>query len=898
LAPQAEEIRHRLGEFAAKWGGYEGSEQAEAQTFLTQLLNCYGADREAVGAKFEEPTGTKFMDMIWPGVCIIEMKRPREAGKLSQHRKQALEYWQAVGRPGAPAPPYVVLCAFHRFEIWKPGEVYTEPLAKFDLTELPENCDALLFLAERRPGFFAHDRLTRDAVALVTDLYGQLEEREAADDDVLQDFVLQVVWSMFAEDLGILPGHLFTRLLDGLVADESRSSFDDLGRLFRYLAEKEPRPSHGVYKGTPYANGGLFAKPAEVHLQPDEVEMLRKAADFEWMEVEPAIFGSLLTGALGREKQWALGAHYTAEADILKVVVPTVVDPWRDRIASCDTLDETKAAQRDLMEYVVLDPACGSGNFLYVAYRELRRIEAELRDRIAELRKAGGLPDQAEFNLFPIQNMMGIEIEPFAAKLARVTMWIGHKLAVDRLGVDEPVLPLVDLSGIRQGDALRLPWPRAEAIISNPPYHGSQRLRRELGDEYVEWLKQEFGIGIKDYAAYWFRKVHPHLPDGGRAGLVVTNSISQNRNREPTLDWIIENGAVITDAVSKEHWSGEAHVNVSVVNWIKNPPAVQGESTLDGVLVAGISSSLRAGAFDVAAARRLEGNYGVAFQGPIPADDGGFILEQEAAATLLAINEPDYRQVVRPYLDSDDIGQKPGCQPSRYVIDFGLRSLEEAASFPAALEIVRSKVKPFREGNRRKLYRDRWWLFAEPRRKMRAAVGPLGRYLAGTRHGTRLHFCWCDAWTLASDATNAFALDDDYALGILSSGFHARWAWAQSGTIREDIRYTLTSAFEKFPWPMPTPDQRAAIGKIAKRLDALRHDICLDRQIGLTALYNQIDDGAFTDVRRLHDQLDEAVAGAYGWPASVASDADESNRKLFELNLAIAADDVPYAPFS
>lgn len=158
MPPSTEEIRHRLGEFAAKWGGYEGSEQAEAQTFLTQLLACYGADREAVGAKFEEPTGTKFMDMIWPGVCIVEMKRPSEAGKLSQHRKQALEYWQSVGRPGAPTPPYVVLCAFHSFEVWKPGDVYTEPLAKFDLTELPENCDALLFLAERQPGFFAHDR--------------------------------------------------------------------------------------------------------------------------------------------------------------------------------------------------------------------------------------------------------------------------------------------------------------------------------------------------------------------------------------------------------------------------------------------------------------------------------------------------------------------------------------------------------------------------------------------------------------------------------------------------------------------------------------------------------------------------------------------------------------------
>lgn len=898
MAPSTEEIRHRLGEFAAKWGGYEGSERAEAQTFLTQLLACYGTDREAVGAKFEEPTGTKFMDMIWPGVCIVEMKRPSEAGRLSQHRKQALEYWQGVGRPGTPAPPFVVLCAFHRFELWKPGEVYTEPLVKFDLTELPENCDSLLFLAERQPGFFAHDRLTRDAVALVTDLYGQLEEREAADDDVLQDFVLQVVWSMFAEDLGMLPGHLFTRLLDGLIADESRSSFDDLGRLFRYLAEKEPRPSHGVYEGTPYANGGLFAKSAEVHLEPDEVEMLRKAADFEWTEVEPAIFGSLLTGALGKEKQWAFGAHYTAEADILKVVLPTVVNPWRNRIASCDTLDEAKATQRDLMDYVVLDPACGSGNFLYVAYRELRRIEAELRDRIADLRRSAGLPDQAELNLFPIQNMKGIEIESFAAKLARVTMWIGHKLAVDKLGVDEPVLPLVDLSEIRQGDSLRLPWPRADAIISNPPYHGSQRLRRELGDEYVDWLKQEFGIGIKDYAAYWFRKAHPHLPDGGRTGLVVTNSISQNRNRGPTLAWIIENGAVITDAVSKEPWSGEAHVNVSIVNWVKNPASVSSGCTLDGIAVSGISSSLTAGEFDVATAKRLKGNRGVAFQGPIPADDGGFVLDGDAAAALLAIDRPDYRQIVRPYLDSDDIGQEPGCRPSRYIIDFGLRSLEEATAFPAALDIVRSKVKPFREGNRRKLYRERWWLFAEPRRKMRAAVEPLERYLAGTRHGTRLHFCWCDPWTLASDATNTFALEDDYAFGVLSSRIHAQWAWAQSGTIRTDIRYTLTSAFETFPWPTPTPEQRTAVGETARRLNELRRAICLDREIGLTDFYNQVADGAFADARDLHDELDQAMARAYGWPASAGADANESNHNLFELNAAIAGKDVPYSPFS
>ena len=159
------------------------------------------------------------------------------------------------------------------------------------------------------------------------------------------------------------------------------------------------------------------------------------------------------------------------------------------------------------MRYVVLDPACGSGNFLYVAYRELRRIEAELRRRARDMRRSAGLREQETLAVyFPLTNIKGIELDPFAVQLARVTMWMGHKLAVDELDLEENVLPLVDLSGIRRGDALKLEWPRADAIIGNPPYHGDRFLRRELGDEYVEWLKSEFGIGVKDYCVYWFRK--------------------------------------------------------------------------------------------------------------------------------------------------------------------------------------------------------------------------------------------------------------------------------------------------------------------------------------------------------------------------------------------------------
>jgi hypothetical protein len=886
VPPSEDEIRRRLAEFAARWGGYQGTERAEAQTFLNQLLDCYGVDRQAAGARLEEHGPGGFMDFFWPGVCIIEMKRPSETPRLADHRAQLLSYWQQSGTPRAPAPRYVVLCSFHRFEIWEPGAVYTEPRVAIDLVDLADNLDALNFLLGRAPVFGGGGaELTREAVALVTDLYKRLQDRRAADLDVLRDFTLQCVWAMFAEDLHMLPSHVFTRVVGELAADTSRSSADDLGRLFEILATKGPRPEHGMYEGTPYANGSLFDRPARVHLDPEEIDLLARAAgDFNWRQVEPAIFGGLLQGALGRERQWALGAHFTAEADILKVVLPTVVEPWRERIAACRTLDDVTAAQNDLMHYVVLDPACGSGNFLYVAYRELRRIEAELRRRATDMRRNAGLAAQQTLSVyFPLTNMKGIEIDPFAVQLARVTLWMGHKLAADELGLDETVLPLADLSEVRRGDALRLEWPRADAIIGNPPYHGSQRLRGELGDAYVEWLKSEFGIGIKDYAVYWFRKAHERL---------ATNSISQNRNRGASLDWICENGGVIVNAVSKQPWPGEAVVNVSIVDWVKEPSGTVAP-LLDGVPVSGISPALGRSETDVSSAERLAANRGRAFQGPIPADGGGFILTPEEAEALLA--RPANREVIRPYFTSDDIGQMPTQTASRFVIDFGFLSLEEASTYVDVMAIVRARVKPFRDRNRDPGFRERWWQFGRPRREMRQALESKARYIAGTRHGTRLHFCWCDQWTMASDATNVFAFDDDYSIGVLLSRLHGEWAYAQSSTVREDLRYTPGSAFETFPWPLS--QDREPIAATARAMIARRSEICLERQIGLTQLYNEVDDGAYRDLRDLHVALDEAVAAAYGWPASAAHDPAESNRLLLELNREIAAGRVPYDPF-
>ncbi len=895
-----EEIQRNLVDFARKWSLYEGSERAEAQTFLNELFGCYGTDRFDAGARFEEAQEGRFLDLLWPRRCLIEMKRPSEARRLPAHREQALGYWRNAADPAhnVPAPRYVVLSAFHRFEVWEPGAYPNEPRAEFELLELPDRVDALMFLAGREPVFVAsQEAVTREAVRLMTDLYARLGDRRAAGPDELRDFLLQSVWCMFAEDLGQLEEHLFTQLVDDLISSPQRSSADDLGALFEWLNRPGPRPGGGMYANTRYVNGGLFENPARLHLEQDELIALRLACEYDWRKVEPHIFGSLLQGALGEEALHALGAHYTHEVDIQKVIKPTIVDPWRERIEAASTVAHVRRLQNELLNFVVLDPACGSGNFLYVAYRELRRLEQRLHEKERELRSAEGRrgADQGALTaFFPLTNIKGIEINAFAAALARVTLWMAHKLAVDELDLDEATLPLEDLSGIQAADALRVDWPRASVIIGNPPFHGDRHLRSLLGDDYVEWLKREFGCGVKDHCVYWFRKAHEHLAPGQRAGLVGTNSISQNRARSASLNYVVEHGGVITDAVSTQDWPGEAAVDVSIVNWVREPAALRQSFTLDEVLVEGIDTALEASTVPIADVPVIPGNRGRAFQGVIPRGDG-FVISYEEGSELRARSDADYRLAVRPYFGGQDITSGVSQRPSRFIVDFGVMSLEAAMEFPAALEIVRERVKPARDGD--PVFAHSWWRLWRPRPELAAATSGLNRFIAGTATGKRILFTWCEPDWRPSNATNVFALNTDYAMGVLTSRVHTDWAAKKSSTLEDRIRYTPSSAFETFPWPQASGSHRARIGELSAELIALRGTLCAEHDIGLTLLYNRIADGAFDALRLLHHDLDLAVADAYGWAASVLDDTPERNRRLYDLNAKIVSGAISYKPF-
>jgi hypothetical protein len=900
-----EEIQGALRTFVARWRDYSGTERSEAQTFLNELIQCYGADRKSVGARFEDShTAAGIMDLHWPGVCIIEMKAPKHADKLVEHRTQALDYWHSSddAAENRAAPPYVVLCGFQRFEIWEPGRFPSAPRADFTLAELPENYEKLLFLtgSDQEPLFGeSFKELTTEAAKVVAGLYQELLQRKAAAPETLRSFLLQVVWCLFAEDLGMLEGHPIQRIVDDLVRHPDRSSYGELGTLFDVLNDPSDYGRHGVLRGTKYVNGSLFAQAAKVHLEPGELAMLGEAAQFDWRKVDPTIFGALMEGCLGRDRRWELGAHYTHEVDIMKIVKPTIVDPWRERIDSAHTVGDVLRVLEELCAFRVLDPACGCGNFLYIAYRELRSLEHELKERLIRVSRQTGMsaPDPHSLPYYPLSNLRGVDIEPTAVLIARVTLWMGQRQMMERFGPAEPALPLVDLSGIRADDALAQPWPAADCIIGNPPFLGSQHIRAARGDAYIEWLKSTFKVGVKDYCVYWFRKAHDHLGAGQRAGLVGTNSISQNRARSASLAYIVTNGGVITDAVSTQKWPGEAKVHVSLVNWVKRPSEVVGTFTLDGSVVNGITAELRTPERSTGDVSALKANKARCFEGPIPVGKG-FVIQGAEAQQLLARREIDYRAVIRPYLTSDDIAEDPHQEGRRWIIDFGLLPLEEAMHYPGALDIVRERVKPIRETNNRPVYRRKWWQFAEPRRGLRLALTDFDRYIAMGRHGKRLLFAWVDIWTLASDATTVFAFDDDYSMGIVSSYVHDAWARSRSGSIKADPRYTSTSSFATFPWPFPVTEQaRERIAQASRAMTARRHAICIAEGIGLTALYNAVDEGAYTDLKALHREMDEAVAVAYGWPRTVARDADELVRRLLVLNGEIAAGARRYEPF-
>lgn len=923
---EPENLRASLAAFA-EWrtAHLKGDEKGEAQVYLDRLFKAFGWDGAIeAGAVYEDRIkradylGVGYADLMWKPRVIVEMKKA--GADLSRHFRQAFEYWQQAV---PDRPRYVVLCNFDEFWVYDFDQQLDAPMDVVKIEDLSQRHEALAFmLPDNPPPIFGNDlvKVTREAAAQVSGVFRSMVEREVDRLDA-QHFVLQSVVAMFAEDIGLLPSHFFTRTVEE--SRTGREAYDLLGSLFREM-NSPGRTRGGRFEGTPYFNGGLFADIQPIEMTDDELKAMREAAATDWSDVRPEVFGTLFETSMDKGQRHAYGAHFTSQADIMKVVGPCIVDPWMERIdAARSARVSYKVVEQillDMASFRVLDPACGSGNFLYVAYREMRRLEAEAKRLIEEKRRAERFTDQAALSYVTTDHFLGMDVNHFAIEVAKVTLMMGKKLAADELdGGQTDVLPLDNLDDtIRYGDALFNPWPKANVIIGNPPYLGRRKMADELGAAYVGRLDDRYPHpGVSDFVTYWFPLAHDHLPDGGRAGFVATQAIRDNASRVRSLDYIVNHDGVITEAVSEQPWSGDAVVHVSIVNWVKGIQHAPVERVLwlnSGELrlpVDDIPPSLRPTtdvrkAFDLAGNKRPK----VCFQGQTTGNVAGFRLTREDAEALER-RDPGTAKYIYPMISGGPLINAVGT--NGFVIDLphtdAVRAKREA---PVAVERLRARVLPAREAaaaeervnndkavaanptyrpkRHHQNFLDMWWRHAYRRDDMVNAVEnlPLRRYIALTIVAAvdRMSiYQFVDSGVRPDASLQVFAFDDDYAFGVLSSRLHRLWFDERCSKLKRDPRYTPTTVWNTFPWPNE-PDE-AAVARVAalsaKILDLRESYIRQGMTLG--AMYDALREPGRSALRDLHDELDAAVIDAYGFNAD-----EDILAQLLALNIAYAED--------
>jgi N-6 DNA Methylase len=914
----------RFIEYAQK---LKGDEKGEAQVFCDRLFQAFGhAGYKEAGATLEDRQqrkgkNVKFIDLLWKPRLILEMKSRKE--DLRDHYQQAFEYWlHCVPH----RPQYVVLCNFDEFWIYEFDEQMEEPMDRVQLADLIKRHEALNFLlpVEKKPRF-GNNRVavTRSAAGKLALVFNSILRR-TKNRQASQRFILQCLVAMVSEDVGLLPGGIFLDILEE--CDSPAKSYDLIGNLFKQM-NSEHAARGGRYRDVPYFNGGLFQQIDPVELNGGEVLLLIDAGNEDWGKVQPAIFGSLFESSMGKEERHAQGAHFTSEADIQKVVLPTIVRPFRRRLEDASTLKELMTLREAIQRFRVLDPACGSGNFLYVAYRELSRIGLDLITRVhadfgVDAARKIGFGSQ-----LGTQQFYGIDHTPFAAELTKVTLALAKEFSLmegqERFrefqgDLLNQALPLDNLDGnIACEDALFSAWPEADAIIGNPPFQSKNKMQQELGPAYLRKLRNAFPDipGRADYCVYWFRKAHDALKIGQRAGLVGTNTIRQNYAREGGLDYIVQHNGIITEAVSSQPWSGEAVVHVSIVNWVKGKddgaPKTLFELTGNdrkgpwrAAQLPSINSSLSF-TTDVSGAKRLRLNAEAkaCFQGQTHGHKG-FLLTPDRALALYD-EDRNNRDVIFPFLTANDMLSTFPPSPKRYVIDFHPRDLIESSRYAAAFGIVKKLVLPARqqaakeeEERNKSVLKDnaearvnahhanflkQWWLLGWAREEMIERIKTLTRYIVCGRVTKRPIFEFICPEIHPNDACMVFPFEDDYSFGILQSTMHWEWFVAKCSTLKSDFRYTSDTVFDTFPWPQsPTASATVRVAEASRELRAARRESMEQSGLSLRKLYRLTELPGRNSLKTAQDHLDEAVRLAYGM-----RDNEDTLSFLFNLNLEV-----------
>ena len=944
------------GEFIAKWRASELKESSASQEHFIDLCRLLGesppAEADPVGDRYcfergaRKDTGGDGWADVWKLHHFAWEYKGKHAN-LDAAFKQLRQYALALENP-----PLLIVSDMARFRIRTNWTNSVSRTHEFELEELADAAtrDKLKWAMsdpERLKPGETRQELTERAASTFAKLAHSLRER-GHEPQAVAHFVNRLVFCMFAEDVGLLADNMFTRMLE-----QAWSHPDDFTDMARGLFGAMSTGGRIGFEKVEWFNGGLFDDDTALPLGKTDIEITLKASALDWSEIDPSILGTLFERGLDPDKRSQLGAHYTDRDKIMRIIGPVVVRPWlaewetaKAEIAA--SLERVKAAKSKaagtrlrrqaermllkfldrIRDFTVLDPACGSGNFLYLALHELKDLE----HRVQLEAEALGL--ERAFPSVGPANVKGIEINAYAAELARVSVWIGEIQWMRRNGFYESRDPIMKpLDTIECRDAILTPdgtepdWPEADVVIGNPPFLGDKLLIRNLGDDYVSRLRRTYAGRIPaqaDLVCYWFEKAGKQIQAGktARAGLVATNSIRGGANRR-ALQAATDTRRIF-DAWGDEPWVVDgAAVRVSLVCFSRSGAESVEQARLDGQFVNEIYSDLTARqenvGIDLTAVRHLPSNANVAFIGD--AKHGPFDVAGDQAREWLRLpanpNGRTNADVLKPWRNGMALTRRPA---GKWIVDFGWRMSEgDAALYEQPFRWVQEHVYPTRRRNRRDSYRKYWWRHGEPRQGMWRALQHRSRYIATPRVAKYRLFVWCDARICPDSSQTIFARDDDTTFGILHSRFHEAWSLRLGTSLEDRPRYTPSTTFETFPFPEGlTPDipaadyandpHAAAVAEAAQRLVELR-----DRWLNPPEWVEWIDepvpvypkrpvprdDAAAKELKKrtltnlynarpqwladAHAALDAAVAAAYGWPTDISE--DDALRGLLALNL-------------
>jgi hypothetical protein len=1019
--------------FITRWQGVAASELSTSQSFLIDLCRLlevdiphptpeqdYMFERPITFAHGDGSTSAGRIDLYRRGAFVLESKKLRQGthtkgfdDALLRARSQAEGYARALPASEGRPPFVVVVDVGQRIELYsefsRSGATYVpfpdprshrialEDLRRPEIRERLRQVwlDPLALDPSRESA-----RVTRDIADRLARLARSLEQAGHAPEATAQ-FLMRCLFTMFAEDVRLLPADAFRNLL----ATHREAPATAMRMLAQLWRDMDAGGFSAVIAGDVLRfNGKLFKQPDVLPLDTAQLDLLIEAARADWRHVEPAIFGTLLERALSPKDRHKLGAHYTPRAYVERLVLPTVIEPlrleWSNAQAAAGTLAQegkTGEAVQELLRFHhrlctvrVLDPACGSGNFLYVTLEHLKRLEGEVLNALDELGHrqtglalGGERADATAGETVDPHNLLGIELNPRAAAIAEVVLWIGYLqwhfrtrgdvnppqpvirdfrniecrdavLAYDRVEfvTDERGVPVTRWDGEtmkvspvtgeeipdetarkpleRYVNPRKAAWPEADFVVGNPPFIGNKRMRTALGDGYVEALRGAWPEVPEsaDFVMYWWHYAAQLTRQGAleRFGFITTNSIRQTFNRrvlEPHLadkkqalslvfaipdhPWVdtADGAAVRISMTVAEGGSAEATLK----------EVVSEREQGDGEVWVSLRSKrgtmfadLKVGA-NVAGASTLKANSVISNRGVIPHGEG-FIVTRDEATTLGLGTVPGLERHIREYRNGRDISQ---ISREALVIDLlGLEEWQVRKQFPAIYQHLLHRVKPDRDENKRASVREHWWLFAEPRKVMRAVNAGLPRYIATVYVSKHRFFTFLSSEILPDDGLVGIALDDAVWLGVLSSTLHTSWALATGSRlgVGNDPRYNNARCFGAFPFPdlhaadkfggpisyaledeSGRPGESSTVGEypsdrirnLAEQLDAHRkRQQAAHPGLTLTGMYNVLEklrsgeplsakerviheQGLVSVLRQLHDELDEAVLHAYGW---------------------------------